>query len=159
MVAFLAGERVGNVPVTWQCLPSPSPPPYYYDTIYASPMHHIFSFSPHLLASIMQLSFSSTFLGVCFLRGATQKGHAGRAKRARGRPSLWPWSVVGVCMRPLPTSMWPWSPGARISCRVWLPCCSTPALSVLNNHVPCAHKVVTTCSFFYYYGQHISVSY
>ena len=32
-----------------------------------------------------------------------------------------------------------------ILCRVWFACCCTPALPVLNNHVPCVHKVVTTC--------------
>ena len=67
------------------------------------------------IISIMQPSLSSTFLGVCFLRGATLH------KRQAEQSGLGADLLVVV-------SMWPWSPGARRCAAFgWL----------ANNHVPC----------------------
>jgi hypothetical protein len=105
--------------------------------------HPSFSFS-HLLASCNRLSprLFSAFVFFFFV-GL----HKRQAEQSGLRADLFV-AMECVCMRPLPTSMCRWSPGARILCRVWLACCCMPVLPVLNNHVPCAHKLVIICSSF-----------
>jgi hypothetical protein len=94
------------------------------------------------LISIMQPSFSSTFLGVCFffLRGATQT--AGRAKRAQGRPLC----GHGVCVHATSADF---HVPVVSGCPHIVPrLVGLLLLPVLNNHVPCAHKLVIICSSF-----------